>query len=104
MLLADVNEGALRQVVEDIAAQTVSYAVADTTQPDAVRQLFQTAVERYGGVDVFLANAGVEGELHAIPDYPVDVFDHVMAVNVRGVWLGVRTAIPLMRRGAAAAL
>ena len=98
VLLADVNEGALQQVVDDIGGEAVSHSVVDTTQPDAVRQLFQTAVERYGGVDVFLANAGVEGELHFIPDYPVDVFDHVMAVNVRGVWLGVRTAIPLMRQ------
>ena len=98
VLLADVNEGALQQVVDDIGVEAVSHAVVDTTQPDAVRQLFQTAVERYGGVDVFLANAGVEGELHFIPDYPVEVFDQVMAVNVRGVWLGVRTAIPLMRQ------
>ena len=98
VLLADVNEGALRQVVDDIAAEAASYSVTDTTQPDAVQRLFQAAVERYGGVDVFLANAGVEGGLHAIPDYPVDVFDHVMAVNVRGVWLGVRAAIPLMRQ------
>ena len=98
VLLADVNEGALRQVVDDIGGEDVSHAVVDTTQPDAVSDLFQTAVERYGGVDVFLANAGVEGELHFIPDYPVDVFDHVLAVNVRGVWLGVRAAIPLMRQ------
>ena len=98
VLLVDVNEGALQQVVDDIAGDAVSYAVADTTQPDSVRQFFQTAVERYGGVDVFLANAGVEGELRDIPDYPVEVFDHVMAVNVRGVWLGVRGSIPLMRQ------
>lgn len=98
VLLVDVNEGALQQAVDDIAADAVGYAVADTTQPDAVRQFFQTAVERYGGVDVFLANAGVEGEFQAIPDYPVEVFDRVMAVNVRGVWLGVRAAIPLMRQ------
>ena len=98
VLLADVNDGALRQAVDDIASEAVSHVAADMTQPDDVRQVFETAVERYGGVDVFLANAGVEGELHAIPDYPVEVFDHVMAVNVRGVWLGVREAIPLMRR------
>lgn len=98
VLLVDVNEGALRQVVDDIAGQEVSYAVADTTQPQAVEVFFRTAVERYGGVDVFLANAGVEGEVQSITDYPVEVFDRVMAVNVRGVWLGVRAAIPLMRQ------
>ena len=98
VLLVDVNEGALKQAVGDIAGDAVSYAVADTTQPSSVQQFFQAAVERYGGVDVFLANAGVEGEIHAIPEYPIEVFDHVMAVNVRAVWLGVRAAIPLMRQ------
>ena len=98
VLLVDVNEGALQQTVDDIAGGAASYAVADTTQPASVRQFLHTAVERYGGLDVLLANAGVEGELHAIVDYPVEVFDHVMAVNVRGVWLGVRAAIPLMRQ------
>ena len=32
-----------------------------------------------------------------ITDYPIDVFDRVMAVNVRGVWLGIKYAIPTMR-------
>ena len=102
VLLVDVNEGALQQTVDDIAGGAASYAVADTTQPVSVRQFLHTAVERYGGLDVLLANAGVEGELHAIADYPVEVFDHVMAVNVRGVWLGVRCLITSWRSTSAA--
>jgi len=50
-----------------------------------------------GGVDIYLANAGIEGTLSSIPEYPIDIFDRVMAVNVRGVWLGLKYVIPVMR-------
>lgn len=97
VLLVDVNEGALQQAVQDAGSDQVSYAVADTTQPEAVQSFVNTAVERYGGVDIFLANAGIEGVVQTIVDYPIEMFDQVMAVNVRGVWLGLKYVMPVMR-------
>jgi NAD(P)-dependent dehydrogenase (short-subunit alcohol dehydrogenase family) len=97
VLLVDVSEDALQEVVKPLPTDAASYVVADTTQPDEVQRFVQTAVERYGGIDVFLANAGIEGHLRPITEYPVDVFDRVMAVNVRGVWLGLKYVIPVMR-------
>lgn len=97
VLLVDLNEAALQSAVQAIGSAAVSYAVADTTQPEQVQRYVDTAVERYGGLDVFLANAGVEGEMQLITDYPIDVFDQVIAVNVRGVWLGLKSVIPVMR-------
>lgn len=98
VLLVDLNEAALQHAVQAAGGQAVSYAVADTTRPEQVQHFVNTAVERYGGIDIFLANAGIEGTVQPIPDYPVDVFDQVMAVNVRGVWLGLKYVIPVMRR------
>ena len=63
-----------------------------------MQRFVNTAVERYGGIDVFLANAGIEGRVLPIPEYPIDVFDRVIAVNVRGVWLGLKYVIPAMAR------
>ena len=97
VLLVDVNEGALQQAVQDTGSDQVSYAVGDTTQPEAVQDFVNTAVERYGGVDIFLANAGIEGVVQTIPEYPIEMFDKVMAVNVRGVWLGLKYVMPVMR-------
>jgi NAD(P)-dependent dehydrogenase (short-subunit alcohol dehydrogenase family) len=97
VLLVDVNEAALQDAVRTIGHDNVSYAAADTTQPEQVEGWVGTATERYGGIDILLANAGVEGVLQAIPDYPVEEFDRVMAVNVRGVWLGLKYVIPVMR-------
>jgi NAD(P)-dependent dehydrogenase (short-subunit alcohol dehydrogenase family) len=97
VLLVDLNEAALQEAVQGAASQQASYVVADTTQPEPVQHYVQTAVERYGGVDIVLANAGVEGVVSPLPDYPLDEFDKVMAVNVRGVWLALKYAIPVMR-------
>jgi NAD(P)-dependent dehydrogenase (short-subunit alcohol dehydrogenase family) len=98
VMLVDLDEGALRAAVTAAGSDSASYVVADTTRPDQVQHFVDTAVERYGGIDVFLANAGVEGRVLPIPEYPIDVFDQVMAVNVRGVWLGLRSVIPVMQQ------
>lgn len=97
VLLVDLNEAALQEVVQNVGQQQASYVVADTTQPEPVQHYINTAVERYGGVDIVLANAGVEGVVSPLQDYPIDAFDKVMAVNVRGVWLALKYAIPVMR-------
>jgi NAD(P)-dependent dehydrogenase (short-subunit alcohol dehydrogenase family) len=98
VLLVDLNEEPLRQAVKSIGNEAVSHAVADVTQPEHVQQYVRTAVERYGGIDIFLNNAGIEGVVQPITDYPIDVFDQVMAVNVRGAWLGLKYVIPEMRK------
>jgi NAD(P)-dependent dehydrogenase (short-subunit alcohol dehydrogenase family) len=96
LLLVDLDESQLDDVLAGLPSGTASSVVADTTQPDQVQQFVQTAVDRYGTIDIFLANAGIEGHVRPIPEYPVDVFDRVMAVNVRGVWLGLKYVIPVM--------
>jgi NAD(P)-dependent dehydrogenase (short-subunit alcohol dehydrogenase family) len=99
VLLVDLDEGALQQAVAHAGGgDAIGYVVADTTQPEQVQGFVDAAVERYGGVDVFLANAGIEGRVAPIPEYPIDVFDQVIAVNVRGVWLGLRSVIPAMQQ------
>jgi NAD(P)-dependent dehydrogenase (short-subunit alcohol dehydrogenase family) len=62
--------------------------------------MINIAEERYGGVDVLLANAGVEGDVMSITDYDEKRFDQVMAVNVKGPFLGLKAAIPaISKRG-----
>ena len=97
VVLVDLDEAELQSAVRSIGEDVASYAVADVTQPEQVQSYVNSAVERWGGVDIFLANAGIEGTLSPISDYPIDIFDQVMAVNVRGVWLGLKYVIPVMR-------
>ena len=100
VLLVDLHENALKEAVQTIGSDAVRYCAADVTQPDQTQQYIQAAVEQFGGVDILLANAGIEGEVKPITDYAIDTFDQVMAVNVRGVWLGLKYAAPeIAKRG-----
>jgi len=97
VLLVDLQESELEKAVKSIdAGSKVSYYVADVTQPDQVQAYVNTAIERYGSIDFFINNAGVEGIVSPIIDSPVEAFDQVIAVNVKGVWLGLKYVIPAM--------
>lgn len=75
---------------------------ADVTRSGDVETYVQAAVDRFGGVDVLFNNAGIEGVVAPLEDYPEEMFDTVMAVNVKGVWLGMRHVAGAMRaRGGA---
>ncbi|PCJ21655.1 MAG: oxidoreductase [Gammaproteobacteria bacterium] len=99
VLLVDLDEQALGAAVDQIGSKQVSYCVADVTQAQQVQRYVDTAVERYGAIDCFLNNAGVEGVLKPITDYPEDVFDNVIDVNLKGVWLGLKYVMPAMAAG-----
>jgi len=97
VLLVDIDEDALKDGISSIGEEKASYVVADVTKPDEVEGYVQTAIDRYGGIDIFLNNAGIEGKVAPIIDYPVDEFDKVMAVNIKGMWLGMKYVMPHMQ-------
>ena len=98
LILTGRNEAALKAAVQVAGAGNAAYVVTDVSKPEDNLRLMKTAEDKFGGVDVFIANAGVEGATASIVDYPVDAFDQVMAVNVRGVFLGLKYAIPAIRK------
>ncbi len=98
VLLVDLDESALSETVKAISSDSVTYFTADVTQRADTQSYVKAAVERYGGIDICLCNAGIEGEVNPITDYDEDTFDRVMAVNVKGVWLGLKYVIPEMKK------
>lgn len=100
VLLVDRDEAALQTAAAAIASNRVAIYSADVTRPDDNERMVRTAVERFGGVDILIANAGIEGSVRSIADSNIEDFDRVMAVNVRGVWLGLKHAMPeIAKRG-----
>ena len=99
VVLADVDEEGLALVTDEIGAEHAAYVVTDVTDSEQVAAAVRIATERFGGLDVAFANAGVFGEATPIVDYPEDVFDHVMAVNVKGSFLVAKHALAVMRDG-----
>jgi NAD(P)-dependent dehydrogenase (short-subunit alcohol dehydrogenase family) len=96
VLLVDRDGAALEQAVDTFDSGAVSHAVADVTEPEQTEQYVRDALDRHGRIDVLVAAAGIVGGAAPIADYDVATFERVMAVNVRGVWLGLRAAIPPM--------
>ena len=96
-------EGWLYVAVLDLySRRIVGWAMgvaADVTDPAQVEAYVQATLARHGRLDVFFNNAGIEGAVAPIVDYPLEVFDKVMAVNVRGVFLGLKYVIPAMAKG-----
>ena len=99
VLLVDLKEEELKKAAEELGSKAVQYCVADVTQSADVQRYVTQAVDAFGKIDVFFNNAGIEGVVKPIIDYPEEMFDKVMAVNVRGVWLGNKYVLPHMKDG-----
>jgi NAD(P)-dependent dehydrogenase (short-subunit alcohol dehydrogenase family) len=99
VLLVDVDRDALTSLVAPLGEAHASACVADVSDPAETERYVRTALDRYGRIDVLFSNAGVEGRAMPLADYPVETFDKVFAVNVRGVFLSLKYTIPVMTRG-----
>jgi len=76
---------------------------ADVTKAADVAAYVKAALEGYGRIDCFFNNAGIEGKVAPIAEYDEAVFDQVIGVNVKGVFLGLRHVLPvLLRQGSGA--
>ncbi len=88
---------ATAELVREAGAQA-RFVEADVSQSADVRNYVSVALETYGAVDCFFNNAGIEGRVAMTADYEEAVFDAVVAVNLKGVFLGLRHVIPAMVR------
>jgi NAD(P)-dependent dehydrogenase (short-subunit alcohol dehydrogenase family) len=95
-MISDLEERAVRGAASAIGAESVA---ADVTVSEQVHAVVSAAVDRFGRVDVAFANAGVFGVVAPVPDYPVETFQQVMAVNVLGSFLLAKHALAVMGDG-----
>lgn len=99
VVLVDINEEALKKTADDLKSDQVSYVAADVTKSADVQKYVEHTLKTFGQIDVFFNNAGVEGQVKPIQDYPEEAFDQLMAVNVKGVWLGLKYVMPAIKEG-----
>ena len=74
------------------------FRAADVTSAAEVQAYVQAALDTFGSIDCFHNNAGIEGKVAPTAEYDEAVFDAVMGVNVKGVFLGLRHVLPVMIR------
>jgi NAD(P)-dependent dehydrogenase (short-subunit alcohol dehydrogenase family) len=99
VLLVDRDEQALHRAIEALESGGATACVADVTQAAEVQAYARQAETLFGKVDIFFNNAGIEGPSAPIGDFPEEGFDRVMAVNVKGVFLGMKYLPAVMRDG-----
>jgi NAD(P)-dependent dehydrogenase (short-subunit alcohol dehydrogenase family) len=99
VVVAEFSEPAGRETVRLVteAGGVASFVQADVSREPSAKAMVEHAMDAYGRVDVLYNNAGVMPEAdHSVIDTDADTWDLVMAVNVRGVFLACKHAIPRM--------
>lgn len=99
VMLVDLTEDTLKTVVQEINSEHLKYCVADVSKAVDVENYINETVKLFGKIDVFFNNAGIEGDIKPITDYSEEIFDEVIAINVKGIWLGNKYALPQMKDG-----
>ena len=99
VVLVDLEEAALSEAMRGLPADRVVPVAADVTRPDDTARYVETALSRFGPIDVLFSNAGIFGTVAPIADYPDDLFDRVQAVHVKGAYLAAKHASPHMAAG-----
>src|SRR5437879_1068982 len=100
VVVVDVNEARAKTTVEQIekAGGQERALRADVTRAADNQMIVEKALAAWGRLDVFFANAGVPQAPENVEDVDEAVFDRIMAVNVKGVWLGAKYALAVMKK------
>jgi len=103
--IADIAEAGGNKTVELItqAGGTATFIRTDVTDAKAVENMVAKTVEAYGSLDVAFNNAGIEEEHMRLAECPEPIFDRVIGINVKGVWLCMKFELQQMlkQRGGA---
>ena len=99
VFLAGIAEARLKSGAAELG-DNAAWAVTDVTDSGQVKAAVDAALDRFGRLDVVVANAGISGAIAPIADYPEDAFDQTIAVHVRGAFLLCKHAVPHLAAGA----
>ena len=99
VMLVDLDADKLAHVVRELGTNKAAFVPADVTDSAQTRRYVDETVLYWGKVDVLFSNAGNDGPLMPITEYPEDLFDRIIATHVRGCFLACKYTIPQMNDG-----
>lgn len=98
IVVSDIDEKGGEETVSEIKAKggDAKFIKADTSRPDDSKNAAEQAVKQFGGLHIAVNNAGIGGPLKPTGEYPIDGWDKTIAINLSGVFYGMRYQIPAM--------
>ncbi|GAS99335.1 short-chain dehydrogenase/reductase SDR [Mycolicibacterium canariasense] len=97
VIAVDINGDAVEALAATLPTESIGVR-ADIAEEANVEAYVAAGVDAFGRIDLHHLNAGIFGSFAELPDLTVDDFERVMAVNVRGQFLGLRAAFRCYRR------
>ncbi|GGG43202.1 short chain dehydrogenase [Croceivirga lutea] len=97
--LVDIDIKGLKKAEKYFNTSKLLTFKADVSKCSEVKKYVSYVLDAFGKIDIFFNNAGIEGTSRPISEYPEEIFDRVMAINLKGVWLGCQEVIPKMNDG-----
>lgn len=108
VMLIDRDDERLIEAAKRLGGhENCATAVADCSDENAMKASVAATLDRFGAIDILIANAGIEGVLNPTEELRLDAFEQVLRVNVIGIWLAMKLVVPTMKaagRGAIVAL
>jgi NAD(P)-dependent dehydrogenase (short-subunit alcohol dehydrogenase family) len=98
VFIGDFNEAGASETIRMIknTGGEADFVTTDVSKSADVKNLVDKTIARYGKLDVIFNNAGIEGKIASIVDTSEVEWDRILIVNLRGVFLGMKYAIPAM--------
>lgn len=94
VLLADLDEKRLQEALSELNHPQTEYFVGDVRSAYANEAMAQKALDRFGRIDIFFANAGIGGTPTLLLDLSEEDWDKMIDINLKGVWLGMKATVP----------
>jgi NAD(P)-dependent dehydrogenase (short-subunit alcohol dehydrogenase family) len=102
--IAEASAAETARMIKSAGGDAISLR-ADVSDSEDARAMVDQTVRAFGGLDVIYNNAGIEGESGFTAQLSEEAFDRVIAINLRGVWLGMKYALPkIVERGGGAVI
>ena len=98
VVLIDKDQNALKEAEESLSSKNANFFQADVTSKSEMEDAISYTENQFGRLDIAFLNAGVEGPVKSIFDYTSEEFEKVMAINVKGVFLGLKVCATSMMK------
>ena len=102
--VADIEDERGLKIARSLTKEKTLFIHTDVTKEEDIRNVIRSTIDRWGHLDILCNNAGIVGAAGSIDDVSIEAFDRTIAVNLRGVFLGIKHAAPVMRRQGAGSI